>query len=122
MSAPRPACLGVVETPDIKVQTEVAPRVWAFGAVRPMNRIRAYSSAGLSPFAGRGTPKEFQLFGHLHLDEAGKVVRIEGFNGNEGEAWAKQAKERLAKADALAEKAVVQPVTPLKHCPHTGVR
>ena len=121
-AAARPAYLEAVETKESKLHGVVGPNVYAFGDVRPMNRIRAYTSAGLSPFAGRGNPTEFLLLGHIHVDAAGKVSRVEGFNGLEGEKWAKEAKERLAKLDALAADAVVQPLMPLKLCPHTGFR
>ena len=124
MTAPaaRPSFLESVETKDVKLKTTVAPNVYAYGDVRPMNRIRAYTSAGLTPFAGRGNPTEFLLLGHIHVDADGKVSRVEGFNGQEGEKWAKMAGEKLQKEGALAEKAVVQPLTPLKQCPHTGFR
>lgn len=118
----RPAFLDALETKDVKLKGIVGPSVYAFGDVRPMNRIRAYTSAGLSPFAGRGNPSEFLLLGHVHVDANGKVDRVEGFNGQEGERWAKEAKERLAKADALASNAVVTPMMPLKQCPYTGFR
>lgn len=124
MAAPaaRPSFLEAVETKESKLHAVVGPNVYAFGDVRPMNRIRAYTSAGLSPFAGRGNPTEFLLLGHIHVDANGKVSRVEGFNGQEGEKWAKEAKERLTKLDALAPDAVVQPLMPLKQCPHTGFR
>lgn len=124
MTAPaaRPSFLESVETKDVKLKATVAPNVYAYGDVRPMNRIRAYTSAGLTPFAGRGNPTEFLLLGHIHVDPAGKVSRVEGFNGLEGEKWAKMAGEKLQKEGALAEKAVVQPLMPLKLCAHTGFR
>lgn len=126
MAAPaspqHPAFLDVIETRDVKLKGLVGPNVYAYGDVRPMNRIRAYTSAGLSPFAGRGNPSEFLLLGHVHVDPAGKASRVEGFNGQEGERWAKEAGEKLAKAGALAEAAVVQPMTPLKACSFTGFR
>lgn len=126
MAAPaspaRPAFLDSIETKEAKVAGIVAPNVYAYGDVRPMNRIRAYTSAGLTPFAGRGNPTEFLLLGHIHIDPEGKVARVEGFNGLEGERWAAQAGEKLAKAGLLAEKAVVQPKMPLKLCPHTGFK
>jgi len=118
----RPAFLDALETKDVKCQGTVGPNVYAFGDVRPMNRIRAYTSAGLSPFAGRGNPVEFLLLGHVHVDAAGKVERVEGFNGAEGERWAKEAKERLAKTDVLAANASITPMTPLKQCQFTGFR
>lgn len=117
-----PAFLEGIETRDVKLKGLVGPNVYAFGDLRPMNRIRAYTSAGLSPFAGRGNPSEFLLLGHVHLDASGKVVRVEGFNGGEGERWAKEASEKLAKAGALAQTASVQPITPLKSCSFTGFR
>lgn len=116
-----PEWLKDIETKDVKLQAEVAPSVFAFGSVRPMGRIRAYSSAGLGPFAQRAQ-SEFVLLGHVHLDAAGKVTRLEGFNGGEGERWARAAQERLAKESRLADAAVVQPLTPLRGCPHSGVR
>lgn len=126
MSAPgqqpaRPPFLTAIETRDAQLQGEVSPGVYVYGSVRPLGRIRAYTSAGLSPFAGRGAPSEFHLLGHVHVEE-GKVLRVEGFNGQEGERWAKAARETLAKSDALAEKAVVTPMMPLRGCPHTGIR
>jgi hypothetical protein len=121
-SPARPAFLDALETKDVKLKGVVGPSVYAFGDVRPMNRIRAYTSAGLSPFAGRGNPTEFLLLGHIHVDADGKVDRIEGFNGQEGERWAKEARERLAKTDALASNATLIPTTPLKQCPYTGFR
>ena len=123
MASPaRPAFLDALETKDIKLRGTVGPNVYAFGDVRPMNRIRAYTSAGLGPFAGRGNPTEFMLIGHVHVDPAGKVARVEGFNGLEGERWAKEAGDKLRKAGHLAEEAVVQPVMPLKQCQFTGFR
>lgn len=117
-----PAFLETLETKETKLQGLVGPNTYAFGDVRPMNRIRAYTSAGLGPFAGRGNPTEFLLLGHVHVDEAGKVLRVEGFNGQEGERWAKLAGDRLAKAGLLPAGSVVQPVTPLKLCQFTGFR
>jgi hypothetical protein len=117
-----PAFLVDLETKDVKLLGSVAPGVYAFGQNRPMGRIRAYSAAGLAPFAGRGAPSEFHLLGHVHVDDAGKVARVEGFNGAEGERWAKHVKDKLSAAGTLAEGATVQPLTPLRTCPHTGVR
>lgn len=117
-----PTFLLDVETKDVKLMGSVAPGVYAYGQVRPMGRIRAYSAAGLTPFAGRGAPSEFHLLGHVHVDAAGKAARVEGFNGAEGERWAKAAKEKLTTAALLAEGATVVPLTPLRACPHTGVR
>lgn len=119
---PTPEYLLKLEDKDSKMYSEIAPNVFAFGQVRPMGRIRAYSSAGLSPFGGRGAPSEFHLLGHVHVDSEGKVARIEGFNGAEGERWAKGAQVKLTAAGAMGEKAVVTPFTPLKGCAHTGVR
>lgn len=118
----RPPFLDAVETKDVKLRGVVGPGVYAFGDVRPMNRIRAYTSAGLTPFAGRGNPTEFMLIGHVHVDAAGKASRVEGFNGLEGERWAKEAGDRLAKLGQLAEGAIVQPLMPLKQCSFTGFR
>ena len=117
-----PAFLLDLEAKDVKLMGSVGPNVYAFGQNRPMGRIRAYSAAGLAPFAGRGAPSEFHLLGHVHLDASGKVTRVEGFNGAEGERWAKAAKEKLVPSGMLAEGATVQPMTPLRACPHTGVR
>lgn len=114
--------LRALEAGEVKLAAEVAPGVYAFGAKRPLGRIRAYSSAGLTPFAGRGLPNEFHLIGHVHV-QAGRVTRIEGFNGGEGERWARAAHERaVAVTDLLAENAQVIPATPLRGCPHTGIR
>lgn len=118
----RPPFLDALETKDTKLKGRVGPNVYAFGDVRPMNRIRAYTSAGLTPFAGRGNPTEFLLLGHVHVNEKGKVTRVEGFNGQEGERWAKEAGMRLEKLQQLAEGAVVQPLMPLKLCQFTGFR
>ena len=79
MAAPqqpeRPAFLLAIESQDAKLQREIAPGVYVYGSVRPMGRIRAYSTAGLSPFAGRGAPSEFMLVGHVHVGADGKVER-----------------------------------------------
>lgn len=117
-----PAYLVGLETKDVKLMGLVGPNVYAFGQNRPMGRIRAYSAAGLAPFAGRGAPSEFHLLGHVHVDGAGRVSRVEGFNGAEGERWAKAAKEKLTANGTFAEGASVVPLTPLRACPHTGVR
>lgn len=117
-----PAFLLGLETKDVKLMGAVAQDVYAFGQVRPMGRIRAYSAAGLAPFAGRGAPSEFHLVGHVHLDAQGKVSRIEGFNGAEGERWAKASKDKLTPTGMLAEGAATVPLTPLRGCPHTGIR
>lgn len=117
-----PTFLKDLGTRDAALQGALAPGVYVYGSERPMGRIRAYSAAGLSPFAGRGAPREFHLLGHVHLDAEGKVARIEGFNGQEGERWAKQAKEKLEKSGGLAANAVVTLMAPLRSCPHTGVR
>lgn len=117
-----PAFLVDLELKDVKLMGAVSPGVYAYGQNRPMGRIRAYSAAGLAPFAGRGAPSEFHLLGHVHVDAAGKVSRVEGFNGAEGERWAKAAKEKLVATAMLAEGATVQPLTPLRACAHTGVR
>ena len=114
--------LRLLESEDSKLQGSIAPGVYAYGSHRPMGRIRTYSSAGLAPFAGRGAQKEFHLLGHVHLDAAGKVLRVEGFNGGEGERWAKQAFEKLKASGGNAEGAVVEPLKPLRGCPHTGIR
>lgn len=111
-----------LEDREAKYRGEIAPGVHVFGADRPMGRIRAYTSAGLQPFAGRGAPNEFHLIGHVHTRPDGKVLRVEGFNGAEGEKWATTAHEKLAKSDALAEGAELQAFTPLRRCQHTGVR
>ena len=112
-----------LEDKEAKHQGEIAPRVHAFGAMRPMGRIRTYSSAGLSPFAGRGAQSEFHLLGHVHLDAASNLVaRVEGFNGAEGERWAKAAFEKLRAMQGLALGATVQGLTPLRNCQYTGIR
>lgn len=120
MSAPEWA--RQLETKDVKLQGEIAPGVLVFGAVRPMGRIRAYSAAGLSPFAGRGLQQEIHLLGHIHVDGSGKASRVEGFNGAEGERWAQHAHGVLSKADLLAPNAEFRAFTPLRGCPHSGVR
>lgn len=113
--------LRALEDGEAKLRGEIAPTVYAFGAVRPLGRIRAYTSAGLGPFAGRGMPSEFMLLGHVHVDAAGLIVRIEGFNGPEGERWAKKAAD-VAKAKGLVATDVkVQAATPLRACQHTGI-
>jgi hypothetical protein len=117
-----PEFLLKLESKEIELAAQVAPGVWAFGSVRPMGRIRAYTSAGLTPFAGRGAPSEFLLLGHVHVDAAGLVTKVEGFNGMEGEAWAKTAKVKLDAESKLAPGATVLPMAPLRGCPHTGVR
>lgn len=111
-----------LEHEDSKHQVEIAPGVHAFGAMRPMGRIRTYSSAGLAPFAGRGAQSEFLLLGHVHVNGEGQVTRVEGFNGAEGERWAKQAFEKLKVTRGLAEGATYQGLTPLRNCQHTGIR
>lgn len=112
--------LAELEDKDVLYSGSPAPGLHLFGQVRPMGRIRAYTSAGLSPFAGRGAPSEFLLLGHVHLDASGRIARIEGFNGQEGERWAKRAGERAQ--PHMAPGGVVQPLTPLRACPHTGIR
>lgn len=114
--------LKLLETEDSKLQGAIAPGVYAYGSHRPMGRIRTYSSAGLAPFAGRGAQKEFHLLGHVHVDASGKAVRVEGFNGAEGERWAKQAFEKLKANGGAAEGAVAEPLKPLRGCAHTGIR
>lgn len=117
-----PEFLLKLETAEVELRGQIAPGVWAYGAVRPMGRIRAYTSAGLTPFAGRGAPSEFLLLGHVHVDAAGNATKVEGFNGLEGETWAKGAKDKLAKENKLAAGASVTPMTPLRGCNYTGVR
>lgn len=118
-----PPLLLELEDKEAKYRGEIAPGVHIFGAERPMGRIRAYSSAGLTPFGGRGAPSEFLLMGHVHMAPDGeRVLRVEGFNGVEGEKWAKQAHEKLAKKDALATNATLTAFTPLRTCNYTGVR
>lgn len=122
---PRPApppSLDGIETKEATYAGEIAPGVHVFGATRPMGRIRAYSAAGLAPFPGRGAPSEFLLLGHVHLDGEGKATRVEGFNGAEGERWAKEARDKLASRGGLAADAAVTPLAPLRSCPHTGIR
>lgn len=114
--------LRTLEWDDVKHVGSVGPGVHAFGAKRPMNRIRAHSSAGLGPFAGRGTPSEVQLFGHVHVDGKGAITRVEGFNGAEGERWAKRAHAHLEETGALGPNAELVAFTPLRACPYTGVR
>lgn len=111
-----------LETKDVELAAIPGPGVYAFGAVRPMGRIRAYTSGSLTPFAGRGAPSEFLLLGHVHVDAAGLVTKLEGFNGQEGENWAIQAKAKLAGDGKLAPNAVVLPKAPLRGCTHTGIR
>ena len=114
--------LRLLEDSEAKLRGEVAPGVFAFGALRPMGRIRAYTSAGLGPFAGRGMPNEILLLGHVHFAPDGSIARVEGFNGPDGEKWAKQASDRAKAQGIAADKMVVQPLTPLRSCPHTGIR
>lgn len=112
-----------LEHEEAKLQGAVAPGVYAYGANRPMGRIRSYSAAGLTPFAGRGAQSEFLLLGHVHVDAANLITRVEGFNGQEGERWAKAADVKLKAApELLAPDAKITPLTPLRGCPHTGVR
>lgn len=113
--------LKALEAGDAKHRGEIRPGVHVYGAQRPMGRIRAYSNAGLTPFAGRGMPNEIVLTGHVHV-EGGQIKRIEGFNGLEGERWAKQAHEKAEKLGAWPTGAEVVPTTPLRGCPYTGVR
>lgn len=117
-----PPFLLALEEKEVKLIGLVGANCYAFGQNRPLGRIRAYTSAGLGPFAGRGMPSEMHLLGHVHLDEEGRVSRLEGFNGAEGERWAKGARERLVKEGVLAPGAVVTPLTPLRGCPFTGIR
>lgn len=117
-----PEHIVALEDKESKFTGLIAPGVYAFGSVRPMNRIRAYTSAGLGPFAGRGAPSEYHLLGHVHTDDKGNVERIEGFNGAEGERWAKQAHQKLVARGAWGPSAKLAATAPLKGCPHTGVR
>lgn len=117
-----PDYLHTLDTKDAEFHKEVAPGVFAYGSFRPMGRIRAYSAAGLTPFAGRGSQSEFLLIGHVHTDPMGKISKLEGFNGLEGERWVKQAHEKATKAGLLAEGATATPKTALRGCPHTGIR
>lgn len=117
-----PPFLFTLEEKEVKLLGLVGPNVWAFGQSRPLGRIRSYTSAGLGPFAGRGLPSEIHLLGHVHMDDAGKVAKVEGFNGREGESWAKKARDRLTKEGALAEGAVIIPAAPLRGCTFTGIR
>jgi hypothetical protein len=111
-----------LETKEVELAAAPAPGVYAFGAVRPMGRIRAYTSGSLTPFAGRGAPSEFLLLGHVHVDAKGLVAKLEGFNGQEGEAWAKSARDKLAAENKLAPGALVQVTAPLRGCAYTGIR
>lgn len=111
-----------LEHAESKFQGPIAPGVYAYGSHRPMGRIRSYSAAGLTPFAGRGMQHEFHLVGHIHVDDQGRVLRVEGFNGQEGERWAKQAHEKLKTSSGLAEGATVEPTKALRGCAHTGIR
>ena len=95
---------------------EVAPGVHAFAERRAMHRVRSYTSAALSPFADRGV-QDMVLLGHLHVKD-GRVVQVEGFNGQDGLRWAQKAAEALKRADLLDPQAVVRPETPLRGCPH----
>lgn len=97
-------------------QREPAPGVHAFAERRAMHRVRSYTSAALSPFADRGV-QDLVLLGHLHVKE-GKVVLVEGFNGQDGARWVEKALAALKAADLLDAKAVVRPETPLRGCPH----
>lgn len=117
-----PPFLLSLEEKEVKLVGLAAPGVYAFGQNRPMGRIRAYTSAGLQPFAGRGLPSEFHLLGHVHVDADGAVQKVEGFNGAEGERWAKAAEGKLKAQGLLPPGAEVRPLTPLRGCAHTGVR
>ena len=117
-----PEFLLSLEEKEVKLMGLAAPNVYAFGQNRPLGRIRAYTSAGLQPFAGRGLPSEFHLLGHVHVDPAGAVLKVEGFNGAEGERWAKAAETKLRAQNLLPAGAEVRPMTPLRGCAHTGVR
>lgn len=116
-----PELLKRLEVAEGKLQGLIAPGVYAYGSNRPMGRIRSYSAAGLTPFAGRGAQQEFHLVGHVHFDGDGKVLKVEGFNGAEGERWAKQAHEKLKNEGQLAAGATLEPMKPLRGCPQTGI-
>ncbi len=96
---------------------QIAPGVYGYGSRQAMHRARVYHAAVLQPFAARGLPQEMMLVGHLHV-VGDLVVRVEGFNGQEGQRWAERAKGELAKAQALAPEANVSPSTPLNACLH----
>ncbi|HWG90562.1 MAG TPA: hypothetical protein VNZ52_06885 [Candidatus Thermoplasmatota archaeon] len=89
-----------------------------------MSRVRSYQTNVLNPIGGRGNPTEVVLIGHLHTDAAGKVTRVEGFlgSGMEGKAWAESAYRTLEGAGLLAAGAELNSETPLRGCPHAGLR
>ena len=58
----------------------------------------------------------------MSREGAGKAARVEGFNGAEGERWAKQAAEKLKANGGTAEGFVVEALKPLRGCAHTGIR
>lgn len=96
-------------------QREPAPGVFSFAERRAMHRVRSYTSAALSPFADRGV-QDMVLLGHLHTKE-GKVVLVEGFNGQDGIRWTEKALAILKANDLMAPAATVRPETPMRGCP-----
>lgn len=95
---------------------QVAPGAHAYGSRQAMHRTRAYHAAVLEPIAARGLPQEVLLLGHVH-EKDGKVTRIEGFNGAEGQRWAERARVEIEKAGLLGEGVVFNATTPLRDCP-----
>lgn len=100
---------------------EVRPGIHVFGADRPMSRVRAYQTKMLPGMIGRGFSQEFHLVAHVHVDAAGLVTLIEGFNGQEGARATTSLKVALEKA-GLAASARVVAEQALKACPATGFR
>jgi len=113
------ALLKSIRLPEGRYVTEVKPGIHAFGADRPMSRVRSYQTKGLPGMAGRGMSREFLLLAHVHVDAARKVTLIEGFNGGEGQRAAEAIRAALAQA-GLAEGARFEPTQPLKACPASG--
>lgn len=119
---PRPALTPFAQaaTGEVEYLGEMAPGVHAYGITQAMGRVRAYQTAGLGPFAGRGLPQEKLLVGHIHTDSNGKVTHIEGFNGGSGERFAHAARDVLHQAGLLTPETAVEPTKGLRLCPYTG--
>lgn len=107
---------------DVRYVGEGPKGVHVYVIVQPMGRVRAYQSAGLAPAAARGSPQEQLLVGHVHSDDAGKVLRIEGFNGREGEKFTEAARKSFEGAGLTTPETTIEPTKPLKACAYTGFR
>lgn len=105
-----------LEAANVSYRGEIAPRIHAYATERAMSRVRSYQTAGLQPIAARGPPVEVVLLAHVHEDAAGKVERIEGFNGTEGERLAERLRLELGKRGLLPPGALVRPNQPLREC------